>query len=91
VAVAGKTVAASRPLKTKQSKSGWRLFMMGTLKGRIVMKPFRSGWTLGLALLLAPAIGAFAQQRDPHIGFVYPAGGQVGTMQGSVLNNDTRQ
>ena len=31
-----------------------------------------------LALLLVPASAALAQ-RDPHIGYVYPAGGQVGT------------
>jgi hypothetical protein len=33
----------------------------------------------GLMLAMILAMGAWAQSRDPHIGYVYPAGGQRGT------------
>ena len=39
---------------------------------------FRWFVTLGLALLLAAPL-LQAQQNQPHIGYVYPAGGQKGT------------
>ena len=56
------------------------------------MYPSHGGWILGLALLaVAPAALA---QREPHIGYVYPAGGQQGTtfgveVAGQYLNNAT--
>ena len=42
--------------------------------------------------VLTMALGAWAQQRDPHVGYIYPAGGQKGTtfeamICGQYLNN----
>ena len=42
------------------------------------MTPFRWQRILCLAALLATASGARAQ-NGPHIGYIYPAGGQQGT------------
>ena len=43
------------------------------------MSRLRCTMVLGLAALLAVVPAAWAQEKIPHIGFVYPAGGQQGT------------
>jgi hypothetical protein len=35
--------------------------------------------TWGLVVLLAPCVAAWAQERIPHVGYTYPAGGRQGT------------
>jgi hypothetical protein len=58
----------------------------------IAMKTCRWSASLGLALLLAVAPTAWAQQSPPHLAYVYPAGGQQGdsvrvTIGGQYLND----
>ena len=43
------------------------------------MSPSRSVMFWGLVVLLTPFSAAWAQDRVPHIGYVYPAGGRQGT------------
>jgi len=54
-------------------------FRSGENQGlRSFARAFRRFVTLGLALLLAAPLSQ-AQQNQPHIGYLYPAGGQKGT------------
>jgi hypothetical protein len=60
------------------------------------MKPFRwqSGWGLAVLLAIVPAAQA-QQQFSPHVGYVYPAGGQQGktfevTVGGQFLDSVTK-